>query len=184
MSKCSRKHTEHHKKVLVNEVDKLREILLEYRRKVQMLLPITFFDSFGKRVSSATRISTVCFFPIFFLVLQKGQAGFFGIEIDILISVAVGILSVFLFIVSFNAYKKDGRQRLLFVTLAFFVFAVKGFLPALDEIFSLGLEPFELIAQILDFAILMLFFLGLVKDKEKDNHHQSIPNEAKESPRI
>lgn len=84
------------------------------------------------------------------------------IGIDTLISIATSILAVFLFIISAIAYKNDKRKRLLFVTGAFFLFSVKGFLIVADEFFPQTGWP-EPLAHLLDFGILILFFSGLVK---------------------
>jgi hypothetical protein len=84
------------------------------------------------------------------------------IGIDTLISIATSILAVFLFVISAIAYKKDKRKRLLFVTGAFLLFALKGFLIVADE-FSPQTGWPEPLANLLDFGILILFFSGLVK---------------------
>ncbi len=86
----------------------------------------------------------------------------FGLTIDTLIMIATSILAVILFVISAIAYKKDKRKRLLFVTGAFFLFAVKGFLIVADE-FSPQTGWPEPIAHLLDFGILILFFSGLAK---------------------
>ena len=95
--------------------------------------------------------------------LIGGEANIgFGISIDTLISIATSILAVILFVISAIAYKKDKRKRLLFVTGAFFLFAVKGFLIVTDEFFPRTGWP-EPVAHLLDFGILILFFSGLAK---------------------
>ncbi len=86
----------------------------------------------------------------------------FGITIDTLITISTSILAVILFVISAIAYKKDKRKRLLFVTGAFFLFAVKGFLIVTDEFFPQTGWP-EPVAHLLDFGILLLFFSGLAK---------------------
>lgn len=92
------------------------------------------------------------------------EEGIYGSEIgiDTLISIATSILAVFLFLISAIAYKNDKRKRLLFVTGAFFLFSVKGFLIVADEFFPQTGWP-EPLAHLLDFGILILFFSGLVK---------------------
>lgn len=85
-----------------------------------------------------------------------------GIGIDTLITIATSILAIILFAISAIAYKKDRRRRLIFVTGAFFLFAVKGFLIAADEFFPQTGWP-EPVAHLLDFGILILFFSGLTK---------------------
>jgi hypothetical protein len=86
-----------------------------------------------------------------------------GIEIEVYISIASSILAIFLFAISALAYRREKRSRMLFVMSAFFLFAVKGLLIAIDEVLppqGLTIEP---IALLLDFGVLLLFFLGLVK---------------------
>jgi heme/copper-type cytochrome/quinol oxidase subunit 3 len=88
--------------------------------------------------------------------------------IEVLILIATSILAGFLFVISFIAYRKDRRKRLLFITAAFFLFAVKGFLMVLNgflEFRYLEGSLIEPIAQLLDFGILALFFLGLIKTR-------------------
>jgi uncharacterized membrane protein YGL010W len=104
-----------------------------------------------------------------FALLEKNKLDFkegtyFGSEIgiDTLITIATSILAVILFLISAIAYKTDKRMRLLFVTGAFFLFSVKGFLIVVDEFFPQTGWP-EPLAHLLDFGILILFFSGLVK---------------------
>ncbi len=95
--------------------------------------------------------------------LIGGEANIgFGISIDTLISIATSIMAAILFVISAVAYKKDKRKRLLFVTGAFFLFAVKGFLIVADELIPQTGWP-EPVAHLLDFGILILFFSGLAK---------------------
>ncbi|VVB89805.1 Uncharacterised protein [uncultured archaeon] len=95
------------------------------------------------------------------LIEEEAIIGF-GITADTLITIATSILAVILFVISAIAYKKDKRKRLLFVTGAFFLFAVKGFLIVTDEFFPRTGWP-EPVAHLLDFGILILFFSGLAK---------------------
>ena len=88
--------------------------------------------------------------------------------IEVLILIATSILAGFLFVISFIAYRKDRRERLLFITAAFFLFAVKGVLMVLNEFLEflyLKTTLIEPIVQLLDFSILALFFLGLMKNR-------------------
>lgn len=87
----------------------------------------------------------------------------FGTAIEAYISIGSSVLAIFLFVISTLAYRKEKRSRLLFVMSAFFLFAVKGLLITIDELLpqqGLTVEP---IALMLDFGVLLLFFLGLVK---------------------
>jgi hypothetical protein len=88
--------------------------------------------------------------------------------IEVLILIATSILAGFLFVISFIAYRNDRRKKLLFITSAFFLFALKGVLLVFHEFLEvLYVEEslIEPIAQLLDFGILALFFLGLMKTR-------------------
>ena len=85
-----------------------------------------------------------------------------GIELEKIIILSSSLLATALFIISFIAYRRDGRKRLLFVTTAFFLFAVKGFLSASD-LFFLERDWVDPVASFLDFAILLCFFFGILK---------------------
>lgn len=85
-----------------------------------------------------------------------------GIEVDEVITLGSSLLATALFIFSYIAYKRDGRRRLLYVTIAFFLFAVKGFLSA-SELFFPERDWVDPVASFLDFAILLSFFFGLLK---------------------
>ena len=88
-----------------------------------------------------------------------------GMDIDEIIVIGSSILSLFLFVITFVAYLRDGRKRLFYVAIAFFLFAVKGVLISLDAFFpekGMWADP---IANFLDFAILLSFFFGVVKKR-------------------
>ena len=85
-----------------------------------------------------------------------------GIELDKVITLGSSLLATALFIISFIAYRRDGRKRLFYVTLAFFLFAIKGFLIA-SELFIPEMEWVDPVASFFDFAILLSFFFGILK---------------------
>lgn len=85
-----------------------------------------------------------------------------GIELDKIITIGSSLLATALFLISFVAYRRDGRKRLLYVTSAFFLFAVKGFLSASDLFFP-ERDWVDPVASFFDFAILLCFFFGLLK---------------------
>lgn len=88
----------------------------------------------------------------------------FGVPIEVYVSIGSSVLAVLLFVISVLTYKREKRSRMLFVMSAFFLFAVKGLLITIDELLppqGLTIEP---IALMLDFGVLLLFFLGLVKE--------------------
>lgn len=86
-----------------------------------------------------------------------------GIDLSGLITIGSSILAIILFVITFIAYKRDERKRLLYVSIAFFLFAVKGILLTVDALLpqkGIWTDP---LANILDFAILLSFFFGVVK---------------------
>ena len=84
-----------------------------------------------------------------------------GLAWDNLIMLVASVLALTLFVLTILAYKRDGRKRLLYVSGAFFLYAVKGFLMASDTFFMkpAWVDP---LATLLDFAILVAFFLGIL----------------------
>lgn len=85
------------------------------------------------------------------------------IGIDELITIGSSLLATVLFILTFIAYKRDGRKRLLYVSIAFLLFAIKGFLISSDIFFPGKWGWIDPTANFLDFAILLSFFFGLLK---------------------
>ena len=92
------------------------------------------------------------------------------LEIGFLISLASAVLAVVLFAVSTVAYKRERRSRLLFVMAAFLLFATKNLFSAAHEMFEFvsGNSPLQIfslehMALLLDFFILLVLFVGLVK---------------------
>ncbi len=86
-----------------------------------------------------------------------------GVDLSGLIIIGSSILAIILFIITFIAYRRDGRKRLLYVSIAFFLFAIKGILLTIDAFLpqkGIWTDP---LANILDFAILLSFFFGVVK---------------------
>jgi hydrogenase/urease accessory protein HupE len=88
---------------------------------------------------------------------------FLGMDLDSLISVLSSILAAALFLISLLAYLRDRRRRLLFVTGAFFLFAIRGFLIVISDYSIPGAVWIDSLANLLDFGVLLLFFLGLIK---------------------
>ena len=93
---------------------------------------------------------------------DEGDIKFRGIELELLLSLVSAILSTVLFIITFTAYKRDERKRLLFVSVAFLLFAIRGFIIS-SALFIPEIEWFDPLAVILEFAIILSFFFGIVK---------------------
>lgn len=84
-----------------------------------------------------------------------------GLDVGNLLTLASSILALFLFAVTALAYHRDGRSRLLFVSVAFLLFALKGFIAS--DFFFKEQNLLDLVASFLDFAILACFFTGLMR---------------------
>src|SRR5215475_5209828 len=78
-----------------------------------------------------------------------------------------GIFAALLFILSVIAYRNTGMRRILFVSIAFALFAIRTIVSNLD-LFMPEIESslIELILAIMGFAALALFFIAIVR-KEK-----------------
>lgn len=87
---------------------------------------------------------------------------FFGLELEKLISLANSILALVLFIITFISYRRNHYPRLLYVSIAFALFSIKSFLVSL-ELFMPELSWADPVATVLDFAILLIFFIGLLR---------------------
>jgi hypothetical protein len=86
-----------------------------------------------------------------------------GIELDSVITVASSVLAAALFVLTAVAYKRSGRPKLIYVSGAFLLYAVKGFILASDLFLSTQSAWTDPVANFLDFAILLCFFVGIMK---------------------
>jgi len=86
----------------------------------------------------------------------------FGLEGEKLFNLGSGILSTILFALTFIAYKRTKQSRLLYVSFAFLLFAVKGYLGA-HELFFEEMAWVDPTAAVLNFAILLSFFWGIMR---------------------
>jgi len=86
----------------------------------------------------------------------------FGLEGEKLFNLGSGILATILFALIAIAYKRTRQSRLLYVSSAFLLFAVKGYLGA-HELFFEEMAWVDPTAAVLNFAILLCFFWGIMK---------------------
>lgn len=86
-----------------------------------------------------------------------------GIEIDNIVTLVASIMALTLFGLTYASYKRDGRKRLLYVAIAFLLFAVKGIMLTSDIFYPQKAGWVDLTASLLDFGILLSFFIGLLK---------------------
>lgn len=104
------------------------------------------------------------FSQLFFVHAEEGDEDIkiFGLELEKVLSMINAWLAIFLCILSFIAYRRDGRKRLFYVSLAFFLFAIKSFLIS-SELFFPEIGWINPIATVLEFAVLLSFFYGVLK---------------------
>jgi hypothetical protein len=87
-------------------------------------------------------------------------------EIDNVIVLMSSFLALVLFSISFAAYMRERRRKLLLVTTAFFAYFLMGFMGSTESLFpSIG-ETLEIWGSVLNFVVLLLFFFAMMT-KEK-----------------
>lgn len=100
--------------------------------------------------------------PIVSAPQEGNEIRFLGFYLEEGIGFVVFIISLILFILTFIAYRRDGRVRFLFVSIAFFLFALKSFLDSL-ELFMEEIAIFGPISVILELFVILFFFFGVIK---------------------
>ncbi len=93
---------------------------------------------------------------------ESGDWEILGLEVEKLLNLGSGILATVLCVITLFAYKTTNRKRLLYVSIAFGLFAIKGFMTSTELFFGdwVWVDP---IASMLNFAILLAFFAGILK---------------------
>lgn len=86
-----------------------------------------------------------------------------GLEVDNVITFIASIMAMVLFGLTFLSYKRDGRTRFLYISIAFLLFAIRGLLLTFDIFYPQKAGFVDLFAAVLDFAILLSFFFGILK---------------------
>jgi hypothetical protein len=87
----------------------------------------------------------------------------FGLELEKMLHLFGGVLATFLATFTGVAYIRTNNNRLKYVFIAFVLFAIKGFLAGAEIFFGEWggwLDPTNVI---LEFAILLSFFIGMIK---------------------
>lgn len=87
-------------------------------------------------------------------------------ESEELLDAAVGIFALLLLGLTLSAYRKTRLRKLLMVSAAFGLFAVEVAVRQLDElVYAIGYQNVQIITTLLDFFILLLFFVAVVLKK-------------------
>jgi len=102
--------------------------------------------------------------PLLFLVssppMDLGQA----FEVEEVLDVAIAAFAIVLLALSLSAYRRTHLNRLLIVSAAFGLFAVEVLVRQLDVfVFAVGVETDEIITTLMEFVILVLFFLAVTR---------------------
>ena len=95
-----------------------------------------------------------------------------GFELEKILFMISALLSLFLFFIAVVAYQRDGRSRLLFVSIGFLLFAVKNFLVS-SELFFPEVDWFDPAAVVLEFLALLGFFFGVLKRSLNKSDHEA-----------
>ncbi|MEK6983042.1 MAG: hypothetical protein AABX33_00580 [Nanoarchaeota archaeon] len=86
----------------------------------------------------------------------------FGLEFEKLLAFASAHLAAALALITLVAYFRTNRYKLLFVSLAFFLFSIKLFMIS-SELFVGEISLIDPLSAALDFVILLSFFYGVIK---------------------
>lgn len=85
-----------------------------------------------------------------------------GFELEKLISLINCLLALVLFTITFISYRKSGKSKLLYVSLAFILFSIRSFLVGY-ELFGSEIPYVDPISVTLDFVTMLSFFYGVLK---------------------
>lgn len=73
------------------------------------------------------------------------------------------MFALILLALSLSAYRKTRMRRLLLVSGAFGLFAVEVLVRQLDDfVFKVGFQTAQIVVAVMEFVILLLFFLAIV----------------------
>ena len=105
------------------------------------------------------------------LINYAGEIGAQSSDISDFFDFGSGIFAAFLVILSLMAYRSVRTKRLLFVSAAFGLYAIRAVIDNLD-IFSPEIESdvIDIATAVIGFVILGLFFIAIVKKQsQKEN---------------
>ncbi len=117
-----------------------------------------------KKTMFAISVLLILFSSIPLTISQSEDGNYLikGFELEKLVALLNAWISIFLFVLAFLAYKRDGRKRLLYVSIAFLLFAIKSFLIS-SELFFPEVEWFDPLSTLLELGVLLSFFYGVLK---------------------
>ena len=83
-------------------------------------------------------------------------------ELEEVLNFGSAILALFLFTLTALAYKRNKNKRLVYVSVAFLLYTIHGFISS-SQLFFGEYSWIDPIASLLNFAILICFFLGIIR---------------------
>ncbi len=83
------------------------------------------------------------------------------------VDLAIAGFSIFLAVLAFGAYRKTKFTQLKFVVLAFSLFTVYLMIEAFQEFLPFNDDSFDLILSIIILLILLSFFFGIIKVRNR-----------------
>jgi hypothetical protein len=86
-----------------------------------------------------------------------------GFETQEALDIAIAVFALILLALSLSAYRRTRLRRLLLVSGAFGLFAVEVLIRQLDDfVFNVGSQTEQILVAVMEFAILLLFFVAIV----------------------
>ena len=86
--------------------------------------------------------------------------------IDDGLEIGIGIFSIILFALSITAYRNTGIKKILFAAAAFGLFAIQLLVDSLEDYIEFFEEDStDILVALITLAILVLFFVAIVKKK-------------------
>lgn len=86
-----------------------------------------------------------------------------GFETQEGLEFAIAAFALVLLALTLSAYRKTRLRRLLLVSLAFGLFAVRVAIRQIDSfVFAVGYQTDQILGAVVEFVILLLFFLAVV----------------------
>jgi len=86
----------------------------------------------------------------------------FGLELEKLLNLVSGFIAFVLAGLTLSAYRRNNNQRLAYVSVAFMLFGIKGFLTS-HELFFNEWPIVDPLASAMSLAIMIMFFIGILK---------------------
>ncbi len=97
---------------------------------------------------------------LFFSPLVDVDEGFETVEV---LEFAIAAFALVLLALTLSAYRKTHVRRLIFVSVAFGLFAVEVAIRQVDSfVFEVGYQTDQILVALMEFVILLLFFLAVV----------------------